>query len=124
MVIVGMLLLVAGAVVVLYRYLGTRRDARGLWRSSIAIGFGVGVFRAVLACIGWYGVAHTSGPLQIPAYVLAMLAWPEAALFGHHRGPVPGDFYVSLAILLIGTSVLFVSLVGVAAQASRRPPEA
>jgi len=86
-------LLCSGAIVLLYRFFNTRRGARALWRSSVAIGFSVGITRAVLACVGWYGVEHAGGPLQIPAFALAMLAWPEAIVFGRHRGPVPLSFY-------------------------------
>src|SRR2546422_10240235 len=108
MLIVIVLLVVAALTVTLYRYLRAKHDARALWRSSVAIGSSVGIARAVLACVGWYGVEHTGGPLQIPAFALAMLAWPEAVVLGRHPGPVPMRFYISLGLVLIMTSLLLV----------------
>jgi hypothetical protein len=112
------LLVLAVVAVVLSRYLRARSDAGALWRSTVTIGSSVGIVRAVLACIGWYGVEHTGGPLQIPAFALAMLAWPEAIVFGPHRGPAPVHFYGLLGLLLITTSLLVVSGVALAVQAT------
>jgi hypothetical protein len=113
------LLALVALTVVLYRYFRAKRDSRALWRSSVAIGSSVGLARAVFACVGWYGVEHTGGPLQIPAYALAMLALPEAIVFGRHRGPVPLTFYISLGFLLIASTLLLVSGVALAVQLSR-----
>src|SRR3989442_3225530 len=112
MLIVIVLLVVAALTVALYRYLRAKHDSRSLWRSSVAIGSSVGIARAVLACVGWYGVEHTGGPLQIPAFALAMLAWPEAIVFRRHPGPVTLNFYVSLGFLLFASSLFMV--IGVA----------
>jgi hypothetical protein len=103
----------------LYGYLQTKRDTRALWRSSLAIGSFIGSARAVLACLGWYGVEHTGGPLQIPAFALAMLAWPEAIVFGRHQGPIPSETYMWLGFLLFASSLLLVSGVALAVQISR-----
>jgi hypothetical protein len=119
MLIPVLLLVFAALTVALYRYLRAKRDSRALWRSSVAIGSSVGIARAVLACLGWYGVEHSGGPLQIPAYALAMLAWPEAIVFGRHQGQVPLNFYISLGFLLIASSLLLVSGVALAVQISR-----
>jgi len=113
-----MVLAFAAVTVVLYRYLRAKRDARALWRSTVTLGVSVGVARAALACAGWYGVEHTGGPLQIPAYFLAMLALPEAIVFGRHQGPVPLHIYISLFFLLIATSLLLVIGVALAVQAT------
>lgn len=120
MVVAAVLLLVAVATILLHRYLGTRPDARELWRSTIGLGASLGTLRAVLACVGWYGVQHTGGPLQVPAYFLAMLALPEAIVFGGHRGAVPPTFYLALGSLLIVTTALMVSTVGLAVHLARR----
>src|SRR5260370_38750285 len=109
MLIPVIVLLCSGAIVLLYRFFSTRRGARALWRSSVAIGSSVGIMRAVLACVGWYGVEHTGGPLQIPAFALAMLACPEAIVFVGHRGPVPCGFYPLLALSLSAPSMLTLS---------------
>jgi|SRR6184192_1633646 len=119
MLILVFLLACLALTIVLYRYFQTKSDSRALWRSSVAIGSTVGVARAVLACVGWYGVEHTGGPLQIPAYALAMLALPEAIVFGRHQGPVPLNFYISLGFLLIASSLLLVCGVALAVQLSR-----
>src|SRR5712692_2863135 len=111
MVLPGLVVLFGLATVTLYRYLARRPNPRALWQSTVAIGIVVGIARAVLAGLGWYVVEHTGGPLQIPAFALAMLALPEAAVFGRHRGPVPPALYVSLGLLLTLTSLLFVSVV-------------
>ena len=119
MLILVSLLAFAALTVVLYRYFRAKRDSRALWRSSVVIGSSVGIARAVLACVGWYGVEHTGGPLQIPAYALAMLALPEAIVFGRHQGPVPLNVYVSLGFFLIASSLLLVCGVALAVQLSR-----
>ena|SRR5437879_5612019 len=106
MVILVTVPVLAALVILLYRYLDTRRSAQSLWRSSVAIGFVVGILRAALACVGWYGVEHTGGPLQVPAFALALLALPEAIVFGRHRGSVPTSFYASLALLIVVSSML------------------
>ena len=118
MLILVVLLAFAALTVVLYRYLRAKHDSRALWRSSVAIGSSVGIARAVLACLGWYGVEHTGGPLQIPAYALAMLALPEAIVFGQHRGPIPLNVYISLGFLLIASTLVLVCGVALAVQLS------
>jgi hypothetical protein len=70
-------------------------------------------------CVGWYVVEHTGGPLQTPAFLLAMLSWPEAIIFGSHRGQAPLHFYFFLGSLLIATSLLFFCAVALAVQATR-----
>jgi hypothetical protein len=103
---------VAG-VVVLYGRFTRRPDAA--WREALAIGLTIGLARGVLAPTGWYVVEHTGGPLQVPAYVLAMLAWPEAILLGRHRGTAGPAFLVGLGLLLTATSVIGVSAVALVA---------
>ena len=116
-------LLLPVAVFALYRYFLQKSDARALWRSAVIIGSSVGILRSVLACIGWYGVEHTGGPLQIPAFVLAMLAWPEGFLLGRHRGVTPVSVYAVLAVLLFVTSLLLVTAVAFAARVIRSRAE-
>jgi hypothetical protein len=106
--------------VVLFRFLGRRDDGGTLWGSAVTIGLLVGVARAGLAIAGWYGVEHTGGVLQIPAYALALLALPEAMVFGRQHGPLPLQGYVFLALLLVGTSLVLVGAVALAVQTSRR----
>lgn len=100
-------LVFAAATFALYRYFRKKRDVRALWRASITIGLSVGIVRAVLACVGWYVVEHTGGPLQTPAFLLALLSWPEAIVFGSHRGVAPLQFYFLLGFLLIATTLVF-----------------
>jgi hypothetical protein len=102
------IVLCAPGIIGLYRYLAAKPNLGALWRSAVIIGFSVGVTRSVLSCVGWYTVERTGGPLQIPAFALAMLAWPEATLFGRHQGLVPLQFYLQLSFLLIVTSLLLV----------------
>src|SRR5262245_6030805 len=116
MLILIIVLLFPIAVFALYRYFVQKGDARALWRSAVIIGSSVGILRSVLACIGWYGVEHTGGPLQIPAFALAILALPEGALLGRHRGATPVSVYAVLAVLLFVTSLLLVTAVALAAR--------
>ena len=95
----------SAAMLALYKYLSRMRSAGTLWRRTVAIGVSVGLVRGGLASIGWYGVEHTGGPLQVPAYLVAMLAWPEAALWGRHRGLTPLNFYPLLVFALTVSSL-------------------
>jgi hypothetical protein len=119
--LISIIIVVLVAVIIsLYRYLTTKPSALSVWRSAITIGFSVGIARAALACLGWYTVAHTGGPLQISGFFLAMLAWPEAVVFGRHKGIVPLQFYIHLGFLLIVTSLLLCCALALAVQVSRR----
>jgi len=122
MVALVLLLLVVALAFGLYRHLRTTRDSRTLWLSSIAIGSSVGITRAVLGCVGWYTVEHTGSALQVPAFALAMLTWPEAMVFGRLRGPAPLQFYVQLGSLLVMTSLMMVCGVALLVHVSRRQP--
>jgi hypothetical protein len=119
-------LLVAAAILMLSRHVMMKPGTRALWRSSVAMGSWVGVMRAGLACLGWYGVEHTGGPLQSPAFALALLAWPEGLVLGRggHRGPVPLRFYPALALLRFMTSMVLVSGVALLVQVTRWRHEA
>lgn len=117
MVLLTFLVLVAGLLTVLYRYLRARPNGRSLWRSTMAIGGTVGVARAVLGLLGWYTVEHTGGPLQIPGYFLSMLTLPEAALLASRRvGAAPPAFYVQLSLLLLAGSLMMVGVVALIAR--------
>jgi hypothetical protein len=111
----------AAAVAGLYWHLRKRRDRRSLFRTTLFVGFGIGLARAALASLGWYVVEHTGGPLQVPAFALAMLAWPEAAIFTERRlTPAPPDFYVRLSLLLVAGTLGLVGAVALAARYSVR----
>ena len=115
-------LVVAAAVIVavLYAYLRRQPDMRTVWRKALLVGCGGGVARAALASWGWYVVENTGGPLQIPAYALAMLAWPEAALIGGRRvTPAPAEFYLVLSIVLIASTVALAALAAAVVSAAR-----
>ena len=105
--------------IVLYRYLARQSDDRTRWRSAFALGLTIGLVRAVLAVTGWYTVEHTGGPLQIPGYLLAMLAVPEAALLPRYRAATPAWFLVALGVLLTLTSLAAVCGLAAVATAVR-----
>ena len=109
MILPAFALVAVAAGAILYARLARAHDERRLWRAAIAIGLIVGVIRGVLAPLGWYVVEHTGGPLQIPAFLLAMLAWPEGAVFRGHRGPASVGFLIALGAWLLATSVAVVS---------------
>jgi len=116
------IVLAAIALAAFYAHLRRESDHGTLWRSTLRIGLAVGVIRAALASVGWYVVEHTGGPLQIPAFALAMMAWPEAAFFLRERRttPVPPEFYARLSLLLVATTMLFAGMLAVAARIAQR----
>lgn len=114
-------IIVFGVVIaVLYSHLRRQPDRRSLWRTTLRLGLGVGVTRAALASLGWYVVEHTGGPLQVPAFALALMAWPEGAVLTTKRfTPAPVEFYVWLSCVLVLGTLTFVGLVAVAAGRDR-----
>jgi hypothetical protein len=87
-------------------------DRRSLWRTALIVGVGTGVLRAALSSLGWYIVEHTGGPLQIPGFAMAMMAWPEAALLAErHVGPAPPSFYFQLSVILVTSTVTLVAVI-------------
>jgi hypothetical protein len=120
MILAAAVILFAVAIVILYWHLLRQPDRRSLWRTTLWIGLGVGATRAALASLGWYVVEHTGGPHQIPGFALAMLAWPEAAVFTTRRlTPAPPEFYVWLSFLLVISTLTLVALVALAARKDR-----
>jgi hypothetical protein len=121
MVVLLLVPLLIVAALILYRYLVRKPAIHALWKSSLAIGTIVGTSRAALACVGWYCVEHTGGPLQIPGFALAMLAWPEAIVLNTRRfGPTPFHVYAMLAGMLILSTVLLISGFTLVVQMTRR----
>ena len=121
MVFLAMVAVFAAGVASLFLYFRSQPDRRSLWRRTVVIGIGVGVSRAGLASLGWYIVEHTGGPLQVPAFALAMLAWPEAAILDERRTKAaPPEFYVSLALLLVVSTLFAVIVVALASVRTRR----
>ena len=79
---------------------------------AIYLGLGTGALRAALSSLGWYVVEHDGGPLQVPAFALAMMAWPEAAVLAERRTiPAPPHFYLQLSLVLMTTTVAFAAAV-------------
>lgn len=99
----------------LFWYLRTRVGARSRYRAALAIGTIIGLTRGALSGLGFYGVTHTGGPLQIPAFALTMLSLPEAALILDGGGLTLYRFGLLSFSLLVG-SLLFVGAVYVAVQ--------
>jgi hypothetical protein len=114
-----MILLSSAVIVVVILYWAITRQPRrqSAWRTALHLGLPAGIVRASLACGGWYVVEHTGGPLQIPAYVLAMFSWPEAALLPR-SGPMvtPAGTYVLLFALLVVSTTMFVALLAAIAR--------
>jgi hypothetical protein len=119
MLLPSIVLALFAAIVGLYLLLRARAETGSLWRSTLAIASAIGVARAALAGLGWYGVEHTGGPFQVPAFALAMLAWPEAVLFGRQPGPRSASFYLILGFVLIVSSFLLVGAVALLVRANR-----
>ena len=120
MVLPTVVVAVVATVVVLYRHLARRHREHALWRSAFFIGVGIGGARALLAPTGWYVVEHTGGPLQIPAFLLTMLALPEAIVFSGQRGPASAGLLLLLGGLLLATTIAVVSAVALLVVAVHR----
>jgi hypothetical protein len=121
MVLPALLFVVGGGLLILYLWFRRRTAPIGMGRAALAVGLPAGVVRASLACLGWYVVEHTGGPAQVPAFVLAMLSWPEAALLPRRApGMTSASLYVSLFLLLTLSTTAVVAIV--AALARRRSP--
>src|SRR5262245_32505205 len=103
MILPAIVIVVIAAIWAISVYFGKRSTTRAYWRSALLIGLVIGVARAILASIGWYTTEHTGGPLQIPGFLLGMLAWPEIALLPGRRRttPAPLSFFIGLSSLLI-----------------------
>ena len=103
------LLLLTGT---MYAHMHRQPDRRALWRMAIYVGVGTGALRAALASLGWYIVEHDGGPLQVPAFALAMMAWPEAVVLAQRRTtPAPPFFYLQLSLLLMATTTAFAAVI-------------
>jgi len=112
------LIAVIVAIAATHRYLDTRAEPL---RAAVSMGCFLGVLRATLASGGWYVVEHTGGSLQVPAFALAMLAWPEAMIFAERRTtPAPAGFYFWLSLLLFTSTVVLVGAVGAITTLRRR----
>jgi hypothetical protein len=120
MIAVAVLILLAALVAALYTLMRKQPDRISLWRTALYVGVGTGVARAALASLGWYMIERTGGPLQIPAFAMAMMAWPEGAMLDERRlTPVPPAFYIELSALLIASTLAVSCLVAVIAAKSR-----
>jgi hypothetical protein len=120
MILLSFLILVGSLAAALFWLFRRPSTARTSWRLVLLLGLGIGIARASLACFGWYVVEHTGGPAQIPAFLLAMLSWPEAVLLPRRApGPTPASTYVALFLLLVVSSVLLVSAIAAAARIGR-----
>ena len=114
------LVVVTLVIVGMYKLMRRLPDRRSLWRTALIVGVGTGVLRAVLSSLGWYIVEHTGGPLQIPGFAMAMMAWPEAALLAERRmAPAPPSFYFQLSVVLVTSTVTFVALIAFIAARRR-----
>jgi hypothetical protein len=117
---IAVLILLAALLAALHSLMRKQPDRRSLWRTALYVGVGTGVARAALASLGWYMIERTGGPLQIPAFALAMMAWPEGVMLDERRlTPVPPAFYLQLSVLLIASTLAVSCLVAVIAAKSR-----
>lgn len=103
----------------LYRFLASGPPSRRSVPSVLTFSVALGAVRAMVTGLGFYGVEHTGGALQVPAFAMALAGWPEIALLGPHRGRASPAFYGWMALLLIVTSTAVVAFTALAAR--RRP---
>ena len=109
-------------VVILYWAIWRQPHRQSAWRTALHVGLPAGIVRASLACFGWYVVEHTGGPLQVPAYVLAMFSWPEAALVPRGARTMTGaGTYVMLFTLLVVSTTMFVAVLAAIARGRGSP---
>ena len=109
----------AALILALYRWLATGAPSRRSTASVITIGITLGAIRAAMTGMGFYVAEHTAGPLQGPAFGLALAGWPEIALLGSHRGVATPAFYGRMVALLIVTSTAAVAFIAFAARRRR-----
>jgi zinc transporter ZupT len=122
MIALTLLILLTAVVAGLYSIMRRQPDRRTLWRTALYVGIGTGVARAGLASLGWYLVERSGGPLQIPAFALVMMAWPEGVILAERRlTPAPLTLYVQLSLLLIASTVALVAIVAFVAGRRRNP---
>jgi hypothetical protein len=109
------------ALAALWVVVGGLRRRRTSWPTVLTVGLALGILRAVLVTWGWYTVEHTGGPLQIPAYLLSILALPEVVLLPRQAGHLatPPEFYTRLALLMVGSTA---SAFAIVAAIARRLP--
>ena len=120
MIAMTVLILLAAVIAGIYWLMRKQPDQRSLWRTALYVGAGTGLARAALASLGWYMVERTGGPLQIPAFALAMMAWPEGAMLDARRlAPAPLAFYLQLSALLLASTLAVTCLVALIAAKSR-----
>jgi len=100
----------------LYRWVASGAPIPRSAASVITVGIALGTIRAALTGIGFYGVEHTAGPLQGPAFAMALAGWPEIALLGSHRGVATPAFYCRMTALLVVTSTAVVAFISFAAR--------
>ena len=112
MVALTALLVVTLVIAGVYGLMRRQPSLRSLWRTALIVGVGTGVLRAALSSLGWYIVERAGGPLQIPGFAMAMMAWPEVALIAERRvGRAPLSFYFEMSLLLVTSTVTFVALI-------------
>ena len=114
------LLLMIAVAVALVRYLMRQPGTHALWRASLTLGAVAGAVRGIGASVGWYWTEHSHGGWQIAGFILAMLAWPEAALVDTRRvTPARAGFYLLIAVTLLITTVTAVSAIALILQLRR-----
>jgi len=86
---------------------------------AVALAAGLFVVRAGGVSVGRYILGHTGGPMQLLAYLLVMLGWPEIAIPGTLGWTANRDHSLIMATaLLAATSVV----VGFVVYVRRSPP--
>ena len=124
MVFLAMWVVLALAGLFLWRFLARRAGDPDWWISALVVGASLGLVRGFLACAGWYTVERASGPLQVPAFALALLALPEAMLLGRrHVTPATWGFLTRLFLLLLAGTMLLVFCVGLVSRLVARKPK-
>ena len=120
MVLPTIVVVLAALVGGLYWFFSTRPKQRSVLRTALLVGCVLGALRAGLASFGWYVVEHTGGPLQVPGFALAMLAWPEGMLISERRTTAaPPGFYVRLSMLLFTSTVAMIGAIAFVARQRR-----
>jgi hypothetical protein len=74
------LLVPIAASLALYAHLVRLPSPAPVWRRAGVVALVVAGARVAGIALGWYGLQATSGWLQLPAYFLVLLSWPEVHL--------------------------------------------
>jgi hypothetical protein len=105
------------ASLIVYRWFQKQSGGTNYWAKAAAISGIVAAIRISFVSLGAYVLGNTSSWLQLPAYVMALCALPEAILMGR---PVDRSWWGLAGLLLAGSAAWIFAIAALAARAKTR----